>query len=1136
MPKLGRWSGPALGRFAFTSLILAAAILLSGSAAEAREVTVTGSKMNRFGRILLHFDQPTKVAFRVANSILVITFAEPAKVKTEKLTQELSSYVTAVRRDPDGTGLRLALATPVRPNMLEAAERVFIDLLPMNWTGLAPGLPPEVVAELAARLQEAESRLKAATPRTPDAPKPVRLRLGETPNLTRMVFETPPDLPVEVKETGDEVELAFGGSATFDNGGAKPKLASGIAGFEAAREAKGLVIRVKRAPGFVAQSFREADGIVVDVAKPQPAQVLPEPAPNPAPVPMSKEAALAGEKVATSAAPQPERAPAPPASPPEPAKQPPAPPQAAAPPRVPSVVAARVETSPQGTSIVFPFRSRTPAAAYLRGGALTLVFDSIDRLDAAALANSPDKSLNPSEVRSEAGLTILRFPEPASGAVRFAPDNTGWRLSSGNGPGLPGDSLKVSRGFDEHGRPLVRVGLSDASKAHWLREPDGARLAVVTASGRLQGLPLARNFVEFGLAPSLHGVVVEARADDITVGLGQAGVSIARELGLSLSPQARGQGDGAASRLVFKRDAWMNDVAPGAFDRYSALVWDAAHASKAGQAEARFRLARVLIANGFDHEAVSVLGLARTDDAVFAKRRETVILSAIAAARAGRPAEARTLLSSEGVSDDPESVLWRAYADAMDRRWAAALAGFRRAGEVLELYPDDLAGPIRLLALTAALEMGDVPRGEGELGAIDRMANGSVPPAQHDLARARVDETAGRLEAAYKTYSKLMTGADVPVSAEATLRGTRLGLKLKALDLDAATERLETLSVIWRGGDVEVETLTELARLYGQSKRWRDMFAMARRANRFFPRHPSTRILQEEAARLLEDLLLGRDGGSLPAVQALSLYFDFKELAPVGRRGDEIVRRLADRLVELDLLEQAADLLQYQIDKRLTGAARATVAARLAAIRLMSGKPLLALSALHTTRQSELPEEVRRFRYVLEARAQADLSREDLGLEILEGETGPDFDRLRTSILWGARRWREAGEAGEALLGTRWEGPQPLGDRERSDLLRAAIAYALADERISLDRLKQKFGRKMMDSPDAKTFDVIMRPDALQTREFRLAAQEATKADSLRVLLADWRGRPLEHGTEPEPEKEPAGNRVEGAAKPPTRG
>ncbi len=127
--------------------------------------------------------------------------------------------------------------------------------------------------------------------------------------------------------------------------------------------------------------------------------------------------------------------------------------------------------------------------------------------------------------------------------------------------------------------------------------------------------------------------------------------------------------------------------------------------------------------------------------------------------------------------------------------------------------------------------------------------------------------------------------------------------------------------------------------------RWREAFLTARRANQVFPDHEITRALHEETARLFEELFLSGKGDTLSRVDSLALYFDFKEFTPIGRRGDEIVRRLADRLVELDLLEQAGALLQHQVDNRLFGAARATVAARLSTIRLMDGKPAQALQA-----------------------------------------------------------------------------------------------------------------------------------------------------------------------------------------------
>ena len=51
-----------------------------------------------------------------------------------------------------------------------------------------------------------------------------------------------------------------------------------------------------------------------------------------------------------------------------------------------------------------------------------------------------------------------------------------------------------------------------------------------------------------------------------------------------------------------------------------------------------------------------------------------------------------------------------------------------------------------------------------------------------------------------------------------------------------------------------------------------------------------------------------------------------------------MIRRMSDRLVAVDLLGPAANLLAYQVDKRLDGVAKAQVATRLAAVYLMDHK------------------------------------------------------------------------------------------------------------------------------------------------------------------------------------------------------
>src|SRR5258708_8207037 len=120
------------------------------------------------------------------------------------------------------------------------------------------------------------------------------------------------------------------------------------------------------------------------------------------------------------------------------------------------------------------------------------------------------------------------------------------------------------------------------------------------------------------------------------------------------------------------------------------------------------------------------------------------------------------------------------------------------------------------------------------------------------------------------------------------------------------------------------------------------------------PNSEPARAGQDAAVALFAQLFLSPRGDDLPAVDALGIFYESRELTPIGRRGDEMIRHLADRLVAVDLLDQASELLQYQVDKRLEGAARAQVAARLAMDYLTNRKPDRAIGAPRTTRNDDL--------------------------------------------------------------------------------------------------------------------------------------------------------------------------------------
>jgi hypothetical protein len=108
-------------------------------------------------------------------------------------------------------------------------------------------------------------------------------------------------------------------------------------------------------------------------------------------------------------------------------------------------------------------------------------------------------------------------------------------------------------------------------------------------------------------------------------------------------------------------------------------------------------------------------------------------------------------------------------------------------------------------------------------------------------------------------------------------------------------------------------------------------------------------------------------------------------------------------------------------DYRLTGAAKAQVAAKLAVVHLMNRKPVEVVRVIAGSRMPHLPQQLREQRLFVEARALSETGRHDTAFELMENLRGPEADRLRADIHWSAKHWREAGERLEAIVGERWK-------------------------------------------------------------------------------------------------------------------
>ena len=759
--------------------------------------------------------------------------------------------------------------------------------------------------------------------------------------------------------------------------------------------------------------------------------------------------------------------------------------------------------------ISFEFLAPTAAAMFHRADMLWLVFDAKADIDLEALRNEASHTIRSAELIRAPDADIVRIKLDRPHLSSVAADGPAWTVEIGDAAHEPAHALDLSRNLVGPSRASISIELAAAHSLHRLTDPEaGDQLIVVTALAPVRGLVHAQDFIEFRALASQQGVAIEPLADDLNVALAPDKVVVSRPAGLTLSStlQARLR-DNVLRPRTFDAQDWGQDRHAPYVKRESHLIAEAAAAPANKRVKPRLNLARFYLARDMYAEAKGVLDVVLSEKRPTSEDISAVVLRAIAEIMMNRPQAALKDLADPAVGDQHDAPLWRAMALARQGRWGEARAGFKNAGSAIATLPVELQLVALKDELRAAIEVGDF--GDAENALNDLQTIGIPRDMQPGLAVliGRLDEGLGRNEDALGSYRTAADSWDRPAAAQGRLRETELRYSLGDLKRNDVIADLESLTTIWRGDETEIEALKVLARLYTEDGRYRDSFYVMRSAMSAHPDWDMTRKIQEEAAKTFDSLFLAGKGDTMSAIDALSLFYDFRELTPIGSRGDEMIRRLADRLVSVDLLDQAADLLQYQVDKRLQGAARAEVATRLAVIYLMNRKPDQALAVLRTTRLADLSGELRSQRLLLEGRALSDLGRHEFALEVVSNVQGPEAIRLRSDIYWGARRWRQAAEQIELLYGERWKQWQPLTDVERSDILRAEIGYALAEDKLGLERFRDKYAAKMAGTPDARAFQVVSAPLGTGGTDFRAIAHSAAAADTLDDFLRDMKAR-----------------------------
>jgi hypothetical protein len=299
---------------------------------------------------------------------------------------------------------------------------------------------------------------------------------------------------------------------------------------------------------------------------------------------------------------------------------------------------------------------------------------------------------------------------------------------------------------------------------------------------------------------------------------------------------------------------------------------------------------------------------------------------------------------------------------------------------------------------------------------------------------------------------------DVRNQVRAEFALAKLRHKENEITVQEAIEALEGLRYSWRGDQLEYDILMQLATYYRDSKDIMNALRTYQYIQSAFNNKVSNFYITSKMAKIFNDVFLpGGLGEEMDDFTVVALFYEFKELNPIGELGDDIIIAIAKRLVRLDLLENAADLLRHQINYRLKGAKRVVNADHLAIVLMMDKKPSEAILILDDSDKDNFNFEEHEYRVRLRAKALINLEKYDEALDYIRDDKSDEAEILRKEALFQSKRWNNYAD----IIGLNFEETIKKVSTDKAaaqDILRLAISYYMLNIQDQLVLISQEVG------------------------------------------------------------------------------
>jgi tetratricopeptide (TPR) repeat protein len=607
-------------------------------------------------------------------------------------------------------------------------------------------------------------------------------------------------------------------------------------------------------------------------------------------------------------------------------------------------------------------------------------------------------------------------------------------------------NYKVEKLIDAYG---VHVsGDSFQNKIDFTDPVIGDEITIITSTKAEQGLSFSSNFNDFTVHNSLVGVGVSWITEDSNVDFTKNGAEIYSSSNIVLNKAAEETKlDFSKSNLPVKFDVEGKNFV----EKRGNLAKELVKSSLPDQdRESKYKLACYFFNQKLYHDALGVINTIKEEENFINKYPQISLLKAVTLSIIGRYQESIEITNALSklklsTSLKAENSIWDNFNKVKLEDSTNSIGLLSYIDGFISTYPDD----IYWILLGAEFE---VLSSNNDLASVEELFRRVKDPVDQNhidelnFYRATFYRKNQKFSLANNYYDAIKLDYSNPYQyVRSELDQVDMIIKMSQMDPDEAVKKLDKLKYLWRGDKLEYQVLLRSAELRETNHDYIKALRTYKYLLEFFPNSKGSVHISHQMGVIYNNFIFSKGGviDGMSDFDVVSLYYEFRELTPIGNDGDKVVLSVAKRMINLDLLDEAEKILNHQVQYRLSGKDKIISGEHLGAVYLLNKKPKLALEVLNSTDiiNSGFIEHLSRQR--LKAKAHMDIGEYDMALDILEEDDSREAKIMRLEIYFKKSDWSNYALTAESDILPLLSVSKKIPENLEKEVLRLAISYSM---------------------------------------------------------------------------------------------